>query len=362
MDNIISRIYHDITNPAGYSSAQKLYTTAKKENSSITRQQVKEWLSSQNTYTLHKPRRVNFPRSRTIVTDKNIQWQADLADLKMFSSSNKHNKYLLTVVDVFSRFAYVQSLQNKTGPEVAKAFERIFKQASPTSIQTDNGKEFLNKEVKNLFKQYNINFFTTTDEDTKCSLVERFNRTLKDKMFKIMTKTGTRKYVDVLDAIVKSYNNSVHSATGYKPVDVNINNRDDIFERLYGFKDKREMLLQRVASEKDGKLQKGDQVRIRKEDVVFTRGYHPHWTEEVFTIVGVVNDNPRYYFIKDEDGELIKGRFYEQELQKVTTPTFRVERIIKTRIRNGKKECYIKWLNFPSTRNSWIPESDIVPT
>lgn len=358
MADTLAKIYYNVEHPASFSSLEKLYQAARLSDPSITKNVVQDWLSEQLTYTLHKSRRNRFPRSRTVVTDRNVQWQADLVDLQMYSKFNKNFKYLLTIVDCFSRFARVSALKSKTGTELQKAFEKIFEEETPSAIQTDNGREFKNKEVISLFKESNVDFFTTTDEDIKCSLVERFNRTLKNKMFKIMTKTGKRNYIEYLPAIVKSYNNCVHSSIGLKPSDVDDDDKEKIFQKLYGFKDKREMLIHNRKL-KLPKLNVGDLVRIRYQKTVLDRGYYPNWSDHVYEIVKRIKGNPTYYKLKDYENNLIEGRFYEHEIQQVKNPSYRIEKVIKRRTRNGIKECLVKWLNFPSTQNQWIPAENI---
>ena len=357
MDEILNKIYYDSSNPAGYSSAIKLHKAAKLENPKITLSFVREWLAKQLTYTLHKPRRITFRRSKTVVTGENVQWQADLVDLRLYSKFNKNCNYLLTVIDTFSRYAWVECLKTKSGGDLRKAFENIFKDEIPTAIQTDNGTEFKNSDVQSLFESLNIQFFTTRDESVKCALIERFNRTLKDKMFKLMTKTGSRSYIQHLPPLINAYNRTIHRSTGEKPIEVNEQNEEKIFERLYGFKDKREMLMNEMR--KTPKLEVGDLVRIRYQSNVFDRGYYPNWTDEVYEIVKTIKANPPYYILKDYQGNVIEGRFYEQEVQRVIDPSYRVEKILKKRRRNGIEECLVKWVNFPSSHNQWIPAENV---
>lgn len=357
MDHTLSEIYYDGNHPAGFSSITKLYKAAKIIDASIALRDVKVWLSKQLTYTLHKPKRHKFKRSCIVVTDENVQWQADLVDLRMYSKQNRGINYLLTIVDCFSKYAWIEFLKNKSGDELKRAFESIFEEEVPSIIQTDNGKEFLNGSVQSLFKSNNVQFFSTKDGDTKCAIVERFNRTLKDKMFKIMTKTGKRCYFRYIPEILTSYNKSVHSSTGVAPADVCLENRDRIFKKMYGFADKREMLINKHS--RKARFQISDLVRIKYQKAAFDRGYHPNWSDEVYEIIQVNNGNPCYYAIKDYQGNKIEGRFYEYELQKVIDPSFRIEKVVRRRVKNGISECFVKWLNFPSTHNSWIPALDI---
>ena len=174
------------------------------------------------THTLHKPIRYNFKRFRTIVKGIDEQWQADLCDMTSLASYNNGKKYLLACINCFSKFAWVQSLSNKTSSEIVKALKQIMSERKPKHLQTDKGTEFLNKDVQNFLKNNDVNFFTTNTE-MKASIVERFNRTLKSRMYKYFTAENSHRYVDVLQDLVRGYNNSKHRSIGMKPIDVRKN-------------------------------------------------------------------------------------------------------------------------------------------
>jgi transposase InsO family protein len=134
------------------------------------------------------------------------QWQPDLVDLGKLASYNKGFKYLLTCIDVLSRYAWVVPLKNKTGKTLKEAFQVIFKSGrQPIRLQTDKGTEFTNRVFQKFLKENDVHFFTTYNEETKASIVERFNRTLKTKMWKYFTHRETIIYIDVLSEMVESY-------------------------------------------------------------------------------------------------------------------------------------------------------------
>ena len=133
-------------------------------------------------------------------------WAADLIDMQAFSKHNNGIKYLLTVINIFSKFVWIVSLKRKTEQEVANAFWRILKERKPSKTWVDRGREFYNKEVQKLVALY------STENEEKSCVVERFNRTIKENMFKYLSANNTRKYVDVLDLLVDQYNNTIHSS------------------------------------------------------------------------------------------------------------------------------------------------------
>ena len=354
---ILSNIYYDISSPAGFSTAKKLYDEAKLLNSRIRLKDVKDWLSGENTYTLHKPIRKNFKRNPIIASRPNEDWQADLVDLQEYSRSNSGYKYLLTIIDVFSKYAFVAPLKSKGAVEVKNNFAKIFKQRIPSKLQTDKGTEFVNTSLKNYLKDLNVTFFQTKNDEIKCSIVERFNRTLKSKMFKYFTATGKRRWVDKIQNIVNAYNRTKHRTIGMKPIDVTLEQSPVIFKRIYGYPSLRALLKGTYAKPK---LKVGDKVRIKYITNVFEKGYYPNWTDQLFAIVSMNKRKNRVvYTLKDEHDKILNKKFYTEELQKVKENLFRVEKVIKRRTRNKRKEVYVKWLNYPTSFNSWILETDL---
>ena len=138
--------------------------------------------------------------------------------MQKFSKWNKGYRYLLMVIDVFSKFGWIVPLKDKTGKTVANAFKKIFKEKRiPKFLWTDKGKEFYNKNTKSLLDQHNIKLYSTENEE-KSSVVERWNRTIKNKMWKQFTKQSSTQYLDMLPEIVDEYNNSYHSSVKMTPV------------------------------------------------------------------------------------------------------------------------------------------------
>ena len=124
-------------------------------------------------------------------------WAADLIDMQAFSKDNNGIKYLLTVIDIFSKFVWIVPLKQKTGQEVANAFSRILKERNASKMWVDRGREFYNKDVHKLFELH------STENEEKSCVIETFNKTIKDKMFKYFSANNTREYVDVLDLLVE---------------------------------------------------------------------------------------------------------------------------------------------------------------
>ncbi|GBO02347.1 Putative uncharacterized transposon-derived protein F54H12.3 [Araneus ventricosus] len=200
----------------------------------LSRKEVSEFLHQQDVYTKHKPLICKFKRRRTYVSHIDDQWQADLLFLKPLSRYNDGKNYLLTVIDIFSKYAWAEPISRKTGEEVTKAFKKIFKERIPEKMQTDKGTEFINKETQKLFKENTIHWFTSENVEIKCSIVERFNRTLNGKIRKYLAANNTNRYIDVLDQLVKNYNNSYHRSIKMTPVEASQEeNSDKVYQNLF---------------------------------------------------------------------------------------------------------------------------------
>lgn len=344
VNKTLSKIYYDIKHPASYGGILKLAKAA-----SVSAQRVKEWLKTQDTYTLHKPVKYKFNRRRVLSYGIGELMQCDLADLSKFSKYNKGHKFLLTAIDVFSKRAYAIPLKNKKASTVAEGLKKLFRKSGPVSkLQTDFGKEFYNKEVQALFKKQNIHHYSSFSE-YKASVVERLNRTIKNKLYKIFTHRKSHKYIDVLQKVMDSYNNSVHRSHGYAPNKVTTKLESSIFQKLYGYK-----------TDVKFKFDLGQQVRISKSKKTFRRGYLPNWTDEVFTVYKRFLTVPPTYLLKDLKGNIVKGRFYEAEIQAVVKSSdsfWRVEKILKTRGSVPNKEYFVKWFGFTDDHNSWVKQS-----
>jgi transposase InsO family protein len=328
--------YYDVNNPISYRGVlplAKLHTL----------KSASDWLKSQDAYTLHKPVRKKFPRRKTFAKGINDLFQADLVDMQNYSRYNNANRYILTCIDVFSKKAFAIPLTDKRGSSLATAFEQIFADTVPNLLQTDRGTEFLNSQVQEVFKKYHIRHYWSYNDDIKAAVVERFNRTLKTRMHRYFTAHHTNRWVDVLQSLIDSYNKTFHRSIGMAPNDVTAADQKQIAERMFPLK-----------VTPLWKFEIGATVRITRYKNVFAKGYTQNWTEEAFKIDERHSTSPPTYSLVDLSGEQIKGRFYEHELQNIiTTGDYIVERVLKTRKRNGQIEHFVQWRGYGSKFNSW---------
>ena len=185
---------------------------------SIALKQAQRVLQRDLAYTLHKPRRRRFPTVPVIVGGLDDQWVADSVEVQPLAKYNRGIRYLLTVLDVLSKYAWVQPLKAKTGVALVHAFDKIVKQGrrQPNRLQTDRGKEFYNRTFQRWIKDQGIQHFST-EGDAKASVVERFNRTLKERLYRYFAAANTLWFDDVLPDLVQGYNPHVIGVLAWPP-------------------------------------------------------------------------------------------------------------------------------------------------
>ena len=257
--------------------------------------------------------------------------------MQLLSKYNKGIRFLLCVIDIFSKYAWVVPLKDKKGISIVKAFQIILKQSNrkPNKIWVDKGSEFYNAFSKKWLRDNDIVMYSTQG---KSVVAERFIRTLKGKIYKYMTSISKNVYIDKLDDIVNEYNNTYHTTIKMKPTDVKDNTYINTSKEIHN---------------KDPKFKVGDHVRISKYKNIFAKGCMPNWSEKVFIIKKVKST---IHVINDLNGEEIIGTFYEKELQKTNQEEFRIEKVIR---RKGDK-LYVKWKGYDNSFNSWIDKASLV--
>ena len=207
----------------------------------------------------------------------------------------------------------------------------------------DKSKEFYNKDVKDLIELY------STENEEKSSVVERWIRTMKEKMWKYFSAKFTNVYMNVLSDLVQEYNNTRHSSIKITPVKASKKENElTVWRNLYP----EHLEIHDIKP----KFSVGDKVRISKKKKTFEKGYTTSWTEEICKIVEVKHTSPITYKIADLNGEEIQGTFYEPELRKTSQDLFRIEQVFK----RGKKKSLVKWKGYSDDFNSLVDNKDIV--
>jgi Integrase core domain len=349
--NEISKLYTDISHPAGFSGLSKLRQHL---GNHITNGDILKFLREQDSYTLHKPTTKKFKRDYVFVTKIDETWQMDLIDMQQYKKDNGGVRYILIVIDVLSKYVWGRTLKDKKANTVRIALDSIITESNrkPVLIQSDKGLEFKNKTLSKYLHSIDVRLYSTENDDIKACIAERVIRTLKEKIFKYFTHKNSCRYLDVLQDIIHAYNHTYHRSIGTKPANVSEDNFIDVWRRLYSDK----LGIKKVLPT----LRKGDYVRISKTKRPFEKGYTGNWTNEVFQIKQVLNRNPPMYEVNDLSLETITGRFYEKELQQVLLPEYhKIEKILRTRGTGTSRQLYVKWKGYPAKFNSWVKDSDL---
>ncbi|GBO14419.1 Putative uncharacterized transposon-derived protein F54H12.3 [Araneus ventricosus] len=249
---------------------------------------------------------------------------------------------------MYRKFAWAIPLKDKTGQSILNGFKKIFKECKPQVLQTDKGTEFKNSLVQNYLKKMKVHFFTTNNE-TKSSIVKRFHRTLMSKLTRYFTEYNIRKYIDVIEELIYSYNHTWNRSTKIEPSSVNIDNQAEVWQNLY-------VDLSKQKSEK-AVFKVGDTVRVSKWKRRFGKGYENNCSREIFTVHQIIPRIPIVYKLQDLNNNVIKGTFYETEIQKVVdSGYYPVKRVIKKWKRKGKLYYFVKFQDYPDEFNSWVSE------
>ena len=190
--------------------------------------------SNQLANELCKPVRRRFDKRTVFAKQVDDIWAADLVDMSPIFRSNKGYKYLLTVIDVYSKHGWIVPLKTKTGKEVAQAFQKLFHNGHLSRLWTDKGTEFYNRQLRVVLEANDVMLYSTENGE-KSSVVERWNRKMKNIMWKYFTANSTQKYIDVLPSMVDKYNSTYHRSIKLTSSDArNPSNYQHVYNTLYG--------------------------------------------------------------------------------------------------------------------------------
>lgn len=300
---------------------------------------------------LHAPARRRFPTRQIEVKGIDDLYQADLVEMIPYSRFNGGYKYILTMINCFTKYAYAIPLKDKSGAEIVKAMTSIVEKNPMRHLQTDMGKEFYNAGFAKLMKKHGINHYSVFSEK-KGAIVERFNRSLKSLMWRKFTELGKYQWVKLLPSLLDEYNTRKHRTIGMTPIEASRKVNESVVRKNIN-KNRQKY------SSADRKVQfkVGDKVRISKYKKVFDKGYLPNWTNEIFTVKEVLTTVPPTYHLMDYRNNVLQGSFYGKELLKSKHgDVYLVEKVLK---RKGNK-ALVKWLGFDGSHNSWINKSELV--
>ena len=375
----LENVYFDPKHPAAYGGIKRLRNAALNagfRNASYGK--IRSWLRGQEVYSLFRPARRNFPRNETPMYKTDWIWEADLMDMSSYSSYNDGYKYVLCVVDIFTRYAWTAALKSKKASEMVAALKSIMEagRKPESALRTDKGGEFVNGEVGKLLKEFGVKHIITYNE-TKAGIVERLIKTLKSKLMRNIYQRSAYKWLDSLSAVTEAYNKAVHSSLGTSPSQA-VQLKDDDALRLEQYLIKNPELAKspaksepkahskRSLSRKKQKtlFKKNTVVRVSYLTTAFSREYDENFSHELFRIKRAYwRDGVPVYQLVDWNGEEIDGTFYQHEIEPAYPPkddTYRIERVLKRRGRGAKAEALVKYYGWPKKFNTWLPASSVV--
>ena len=301
----LSKLYSDPSFPGSYGGLERFYKAVKNRFPNVTRSEVQEFLKSQDSYTLHKGIRKPRKYRKTLVFAPRDLWQIDLLDMQKYARENRGYRYMCVIIDCFSKFMWIKPLKSKRGKETVKALALLLMTERPNKIQADQGSEFFNKNFATMLEAFGPKLYHSYS-DKKATIVERVQRTIRQRLGRLFTQQNNHNWIDKIQELTDSYNNSVHRSIQMKPADVRPEHTANIFARLFPT----EVI-------KKAKFKVGDRVRITAKRTFLQKEYIAGWTKEIFVINTVQRTNPVTYILEDGAKELITGSFYTEELQHV---------------------------------------------
>ena len=306
IEEFLKKYYYDVNEPSSFQSANVLYRRMKENFPYIKLSDVNQWLLDLEVFGMYKPIKIKYKRNQIVSKTIDHIWQADLAEIHL--KGNDKFKYLLFVIDNLSKFGWIRKLKRKTHQNIIDSFENIIQTSKrkPEILCTDSGKEFKNKYFKEYLKSKNIKHYIAYQYD-KATIAERWIQTIKSRIFKYLYHNKTNRFIDIIDKIVHSYNSSVHSRTKFRPIDVTKENEKQVFRNLY--KNRTQL--------KNPLLDVGDRVRVPLVKLKFG-DVKEDYSKNIYVIDKILHTSPYpKYIVKDIDGDLLKGSFYEEELIKI---------------------------------------------
>jgi len=292
-DDIIRDIFKDPK--LGLFSAAKIAKRIQKDYPQISTQDIQQFAARQPTTQINKDiRRGEY--DRIIAFHPNDVWQADLLSVFKSAKVNKNYRYILNVIDVYSRYLWSVPLKTKSAKDVTAALAKIIASAgAPANFTTDNGKEFLNSDMKALLKKHDIKqWINQAGDHNTMGIVERVNRTIRELIRKWFSMKNTKVWYNVLDDIVENYNESEHSTLRQTPHGVY--NRLAFPDRLFP--------PRRVKQ-----FEKGDMVRLKTVRNIFDKP-EERWSRMVYHVVMKVG---KAYQVENESGDVL-GRKYKPDM------------------------------------------------
>ena len=330
----------------------------KEHNPKVSTEKIDDLLNKNEIYTRFRPHRKSTRYSPIYVYKKRELWQADVVffiDTDMVKANSGY-KYMFTCIDCFTKMAWVFPLKKNNCDSIMESFKKILDVCGekPQRLNSDRGSELICKKFGNFLAQQNIHHYLSYSL-RKCPIVERFNLTIQNLLYKIMAHNRSLRWSEFIEQAMKIYINRKHSTIKMSPYEAeNPKNGALVRKNLLAYFHKR------GRKKTKPKFAVNDTVRIWTKRGTFHRGYDENYSREYFTIKTIKTNLPvPRYILEDSKGDTINGSFFEDELVKfIHSDTFEIK-VLKERKRSGKKEYLVHYLGYPNSMDEWVTKNKL---
>ena len=357
-NKILKKIYEDFENPGCLSSIDKLYKEAQLVDEEIKRDDVIQYLRSNDSYTLHKPIRRKFTRRKCFFPYPGHTICIDICYVNKYKKSN--TRYLIFFIDGMSKYLNVIPVNSIKSYVIVPILQRFFAENiySYKYVYTDLGGEFCSKSAREVYSKFNIKWYSNHNKSTRNPIVERAILTIKRRLIRYISHSGFESFLPILNKLVFGYNISRHRGLlNEKPLNIHLCIDHEVIDNLLI------SLYKRVKGKKPSlpsKYEVGQVVRISSLENKFKRVTTNNYSRELFKIHSIdVSDSPLVYRLSELDSTVpILGIFYGEELSAVNDSGVYRLKVIRTRYKG--KECLIQFVDFPNSIPKWIKKTELM--
>lgn len=357
INTYLTKIYYDRRNPASFSSSQRLYNYVKKEGKfQITKKEIQSFLDAQEVHTTHiEPRKAkNFYGMTVPYNNYLVQ-----LDSFYFDFEGEPKKKIILGVDAFSRKGAARAVKSLEKENVNQAVKEIIKELKPQRVQFDRGREYNNSLVYSTLRKNNIKYIIA-NPPYKASMVERLARTLKLYLYKLMQHRGDVNWSKLLPQVIDTYNNRYHTSIGMTPNQAaKAENEADVWFKVRG------KMWKTQPEPKKYEYELNDPVRVVNHKGPLEKSFYETFSGQVFFVsMRYAPNNVNRYKLKDANNNPVQDKSFTYNQLKLvnlsTQSVFRIQKVLHQKLIRGRLYSYVKWYNYDSSFNTYIPSSDIL--
>lgn len=352
MNENIEKLYTK-DEPFSFGGKYRLYEHFRKKN------KVDKALAKSDTYTRFYQHKRARKYSPIYVYRPRELWQSDVIFFtqKDFVEVNQGYKYVLTIIDVFTKYAFAYPLKENKCEKVLECFKDVLSICGkkPERLNTDRGSELTCRKFEEFLKKEGIYHYLSYSI-RKCPIVERFNLTLQRLLYQIMNEYQTREWTKYLNQALKIYNSRYHRTIRMAPIEAEKpENEQKVRSSFYEKYQKAGMNKQKP------KFKINDEVRIFTEKGNFDRGYDDQFSREHFKIVKVLDNLPVVrYVLSEYDGRVLPGNFFQDEIVKYIPSEYYPIEIKKERKQGRKTQYFVHYIGWQNKWDHWVNKEDLI--